>query len=64
MTIKLQVIMGTWNEPDEVIGVAPFRDKIIIATRRKVLLLEHDEETQVKIQELARRHCNDLWPNI
>ena len=52
------------NEPDEVIGLVPFRDKVIIATRSRLLMLEHDEETEIKIKELIRRHRDDLWPDI
>ena len=61
--MKLQVVMEIGDEPDEIVGLAPFRDKIIIATRSRLLMLEHDEETEVKIKELIRHH-NDLWPDI
>ncbi len=60
--IKIQMLMKIDNdEPDEVIGLAPFRDKIIIATRNRLLMLEHDEETEVKIRELVQRHASDIW---
>ena len=63
--MKIQMLMKIDNdEPDEIVGLAPFRDKIIIATRSRLLMLEHDEETKVKIKELIRRLHNDLWPDI
>ena len=63
--MKIQMLMKIDNdEPDEVIGLTPFRDKIIIATRSRLLMLEHDGETEIKIKELIRRHHNDLWPDI
>lgn len=49
---------------DEIIGIVPFRDKIIIATRSRLLLLEHDEETEILIKEIVQRHHDELWPEI
>lgn len=73
--MKLQVVMEDRHplirrlfdfgrECDEIIGLTPFRDKIIIATRSRLLVLEHDEETEIRIKEIVRRHHNDLWPDI
>ena len=45
------------KECDEIIGLAPFRGNILIATRSRLLMLEHDEETEIKIIELMRRHA-------
>ena len=50
--MKLQVVMDIGGEPDEIVGLLPFRDKILIATRTRLLTLEQDEETQVKITSL------------
>jgi hypothetical protein len=63
MKIKMLLTIDD-HEPDEIIGLTPFRDKIIIATRVRLLMLDHDEETEIKIKELLRRHRDDLWPNI
>ncbi len=52
--MKLQVVMEIGDEPDEIIGLAPFRDKILIATRTRLLILDHDKEVQVKIRELLK----------
>ena len=49
------------NEPDEIIGMVPFRDKIIIATRVKLLMLDPDKETGIRIKELMRRGIRDPW---
>lgn len=38
-------------EYDEIIGIAPWQDKIIIATRYKILVLDRDQEMEVKLQE-------------
>ncbi len=60
--MKIQLLLTIDNdEPDEVIGLTPFRDKIIIATRVRLLMLELDEETGIKIKELIRRHVRDDW---
>ncbi|KKK62544.1 hypothetical protein LCGC14_3003280, partial [marine sediment metagenome] len=49
--LKIQMLIKIDNdEPDEVIGLAPFRDKIIIATRVRLLMLSSDKETEIKIQ--------------
>ncbi len=54
MKIRMLITIDD-NEPDEVIGLAPFRGKLIIATRNKLLMLEHDEETEIRIKEIVRR---------
>lgn len=63
--MKIQMLMKVDNdEPDEVIGLTPFRDKIIVATRSRLLMLEHDEEMEIKIKELIRRQQDNRWPDI
>ena len=63
--LKIQMIMKIDNdEPDKIIGLTAFRDKIIIATRNRLLMLSSDKETEIKIQELVRRHHDSHWPEI
>ena len=57
--MKIKMLMKIDNdEPDEIIGMTPFRGSILIATRNRLLMLEHDEETEVQIKEIVRRHHN------
>ena len=60
--MKIQMIFDCVNfvPADEIIGIAPFRDKLVLATSRHLFLLEHDEETQVKIQALAKLHGDEF----
>ena len=62
--MELQLIMDLNSKPDEIIGMVPFRDKIIIATRSKLLVLEYHEEAGIMIEECVRRHHSELWPDI
>ena len=52
--------MSLEKHPDDIVGIVPFRDKIVIATRTRLLMLEHDEVTEVRIRELAKHHIEDL----
>ena len=62
--MKLRVLMSLEKHPDDIIGIVPFRGNVLIATRNRLLLLEHDEETEIKIKEIVQRHHDELWPDI
>lgn len=60
MTMKLRVLMSLEQHPDDIVGIVPHRDKVIIATRSRLLVLEHDEEMEFKIRELANHYADLL----
>ncbi len=60
MKIKVLITIDD-NGPEEIIGLAPFRGKLIIATKTKLLMLEHDEDTEIKIKQIALRGSADAW---
>ena len=60
MKIKMLITIDD-NEPDEIISMTPYRGNILIATRCRVLMLEHDEDTEIKIQQIALRGSADAW---
>lgn len=60
--MKIQMIFDAIDfvPTDEIIGIAPFRDKLVLATSRHLFLIEHDEETQIKIRQLALLHGDEF----
>ena len=44
----------------DIVGIVPWRDKVVIATRGHIWLLEYDEETIVKLQQIAHHNDPDL----
>ena len=60
----MSLLLDLGRDPDEIIGMAPFCGKILIATRSKLLMVEQDEETGIMIKEIVTRHRDELWPDI
>lgn len=46
--------MGT----DEIIGIAPWQEKMIIATRYRILVLDRDRHMEVQLQEAMNFSCD------
>lgn len=58
MKLKLKIeIPG--EEPDEIVAMGPWRQYIVIATRRHIMLMDHHEETEAQLRVLAQRFAGD-----
>lgn len=58
--MKLQIVFEVGEVPDEIIGIAPYRDKIVLATRRRLIVMEHDEKLGFKLVDLAKLHGDEF----
>ena len=52
--VRLVADIGATSDGDEIVGMLPLHGRIVIVTKSgKILLVENDEDTQVKVQQLA-----------
>ena len=58
--MKLKIIYENDDTPDEIVGIVSLRDKLVIATQRRLILAECDEEMDLRLRQLAVLHGGEF----